>query len=93
MHCEFIGCMYGGGGCRRSYFVFVVPSCGPCLHSALIHQPVTAQMLRDIPSVAGPALEGTCPVCRHILAGGWGKGLRGAVLRMSHVQIPVQAAR
>lgn len=64
-------------------------SCGPCLHSALIAQPITQQLIRDLPNVAGNALEGTCPVCRRPLEGGWGRALRGAVLRMGTAEIPV----
>jgi hypothetical protein len=65
-----------------------VDSCGPCLHSALISQPITQQTLRDLPNIAGKELEGTCPVCRHPLSGGWGKSLRGAILRMAEVEMP-----
>ena len=65
-----------------------VDSCGPCLHSALISQPITQQTLRDLPNIAGKDLEGTCPVCRHPLGGGWGKSLRGAILRMAEVEMP-----
>ncbi|KAK9896742.1 hypothetical protein P389DRAFT_143654 [Cystobasidium minutum MCA 4210] len=63
--------------------------CGPCLHAAIVAQPITPQMLQDIPSVAGKDLEGTCPVCRHPLAGGWGRSLRGGILKMEMVEIAI----
>lgn len=63
-------------------------SCGPCLHSAITNQALTPQILEQIPTVIGKDLEGTCPVCRHVLRGGWGRGLRGAILRMGHSEGP-----
>jgi len=63
--------------------------CGPCLHSALTSQPITQDTFRALPNVAGKGLEGTCPVCRHALAGGWGKALRGAILRMAEIEVPI----
>lgn len=45
------------------------------------------QLLQDIPTVAGKNLEGTCPVCRHALSGGWGQALRGAILKVDSVEV------
>lgn len=63
--------------------------CGPCLHAAMVAQPITQQLLRDLPTVAGKNLEGTCPVCRHVLSGGWGQSLRGAILKMDLVDLAI----
>lgn len=45
------------------------------------------QLLQDIPTVGGKNLEGTCPVCRHALSGGWGQALRGAILKVDSVEV------
>lgn len=63
--------------------------CGPCLHSALTSQPITAQSLESIPTIGGKDLEGTCPVCRHVLRGGWGRSIRGAVIRVAEIEVPL----
>lgn len=55
----------------------------------MVAQPITPQLLQDIPTVAGKDLEGTCPVCRHALAGGWGRSLRGAILKMDMVEVVI----
>jgi hypothetical protein len=45
--------------------------------------------MQDIPTLAGKDLEGTCPVCRHVLTGGWGRSLRGAIVKMATVDVPL----
>ncbi|CAH7673264.1 hypothetical protein BY996DRAFT_4580517, partial [Phakopsora pachyrhizi] len=56
-------------------------ACGGCLTASLASNQDSYIFVN--PHRGPDSNRGKCPVCRAVLTGGWGVGMRGAILKMS----------